>query len=88
MQIYLVDIGSSYNSCVSTTTLRRTPELFYAQAYIHISALHFMTSTKVEVTGSFSPFIKVTTGICVTDNSTVVFTISKCAEKTKLSITS
>ena len=32
-----------------------------------------MTSTNVKVTGSFSPFIKVTTDIFITDNSTVVF---------------
>ena len=53
--------------------MRRTPELFFAQAYIHISALHFMISTNVKVTGSFSPFIEVTTDIFITDNKTVVF---------------
>ena len=61
MQIYLADIGSSSNSCASTTTLRRTPKFFYTQTYIHIPAIHFMTSTKGKVTGSFSPFIKVIT---------------------------
>ena len=32
-----------------------------------------MTSTNVKVTGSFSPFIRVTTDVFITDNSTVVF---------------
>ena len=39
----------------------------------HILALHFMALTNAKVTGSFSPFIKVATGICTTNNSTVVF---------------
>ena len=42
----------------------------YAQAYMHISALQF--TTKVEIIGSFSLFIKVTTAICTTDNSIVL----------------
>ena len=35
MQAYLVDISNSSNSFLSTIILRRTPKLFYAQAYIH-----------------------------------------------------